>query len=132
MAERVTQREAARLLGVHVSAVPKMVSRGDLTPQRPWRRNAEPGFIGPHTAFEWTEFVHSGGPIGCHKTIQTEEDWSQRGLRQCAGAAVFRSNDGIAPKSAWRKPCCPQTGATSSPTAPSSTTTTPGRQKGRP
>lgn len=29
----VTQREAARLLGVHASAVPKMVRRGDLTPR---------------------------------------------------------------------------------------------------
>lgn len=29
----VTQREAARLLGVHVSAVPKMVRRGDLSPR---------------------------------------------------------------------------------------------------
>lgn len=29
----VTQREAARLLGVHISAVPKMVRRGDLTPR---------------------------------------------------------------------------------------------------
>jgi len=33
MVEWVTQREAARLLGVHVSAVPKMVRRGDLTPR---------------------------------------------------------------------------------------------------
>lgn len=29
----VTQREAAELLGVHVSLVPKMVRRGDLTPR---------------------------------------------------------------------------------------------------
>lgn len=29
----VTQREAAELLGVHVSAVPKMVRRGDLSPR---------------------------------------------------------------------------------------------------
>lgn len=33
MADWVTQRQAARLLGVHVSAVPKMVRRGDLTPR---------------------------------------------------------------------------------------------------
>lgn len=33
MGEWVTQREAARLLGVHASAVPKMVRRGDLTPR---------------------------------------------------------------------------------------------------
>jgi hypothetical protein len=36
MAEWVSQREAARLLGVHISAVPKMVRRGDLVP-RPGR-----------------------------------------------------------------------------------------------
>lgn len=29
----MTQREAAQLLGVHVSAVPKMVRRGDLVPR---------------------------------------------------------------------------------------------------
>lgn len=34
MDEWVTQNEAARLLGVHVSLVPKMVRRGDLTPRR--------------------------------------------------------------------------------------------------
>lgn len=63
----------------------------------PWRRNAEPGFLGPHSVEEWAFFAHSGGPIACHKTIQVDEDWSQPGLRQCAGAAVFRTNDGIAP-----------------------------------
>ena len=37
MSEWVTVREAAEILGVHMSAVPKMVRRGDLTPrtQRP-------------------------------------------------------------------------------------------------
>jgi hypothetical protein len=34
MSEWVTQREAAELLGVHVSLVPKIVRRGDLTPRR--------------------------------------------------------------------------------------------------
>jgi hypothetical protein len=33
MSEWVTQREAAELLGVHVSLVPKMVRLGDLTPR---------------------------------------------------------------------------------------------------
>jgi len=33
MAEWVTQRQAAELLGVHVSLVPKMVRRDDLTPR---------------------------------------------------------------------------------------------------
>jgi hypothetical protein len=30
----VTQRQAAELLGVHISLVPKLVRRGDLTPRR--------------------------------------------------------------------------------------------------
>lgn len=63
----------------------------------PWRRDAEPGFLGPHDVDEWLFFAHSGGPIGCHKTIREDEDWSQPGLRQCAGAAIFRGNDGITP-----------------------------------
>lgn len=63
----------------------------------PWRRNAEPGFLGPHGVEEWLLFAHSGGPIGCHKTIREDDDWSQPGLRQCAGAAIFRANDSIAP-----------------------------------
>lgn len=33
MAEWVSQREAAVLLGVHISVVPKMVRRGDLVPR---------------------------------------------------------------------------------------------------
>lgn len=33
MTEWVTQREAARVLGVHASAVPKMIRRDDLTPR---------------------------------------------------------------------------------------------------
>ncbi|MCP3422729.1 hypothetical protein [Nocardioides pinisoli] len=33
MADWVTQREAAKLLGVHVSLIPKLVRRGDLTPR---------------------------------------------------------------------------------------------------
>jgi hypothetical protein len=31
--ERVTQREAAQLLGVHISLIPKMVRPGDLAPR---------------------------------------------------------------------------------------------------
>lgn len=44
MSEWVTGREAAQILGVHVSAVPKMVRRGDLTPRngrRPFLRRAD-------------------------------------------------------------------------------------------
>lgn len=33
-AEWLSQREAAEILGVHVSLVPKMVRRGDLTPRQ--------------------------------------------------------------------------------------------------
>lgn len=34
MSEWITAREAAEILGVHISAVPKMVRRGDLTPRK--------------------------------------------------------------------------------------------------
>lgn len=34
MSDWITAREAAAILGVHVSAVPKMTRRGDLTPRR--------------------------------------------------------------------------------------------------
>lgn len=33
MSEWITAREAAELLGVHVSAIPKMIRRGELTPR---------------------------------------------------------------------------------------------------
>lgn len=33
MSEWITAREAAEILGVHISAVPKMIRRGDLTPR---------------------------------------------------------------------------------------------------
>lgn len=58
----------------------------------PWRRNAEPGYLGPHTSEQWATWAHGGGPIACHKTIKTEDDWSQPGVRQCAGQAIFRAN----------------------------------------
>jgi hypothetical protein len=34
VAEWITGREAAQILGVHISAIPKMVRRGDLAPRR--------------------------------------------------------------------------------------------------
>lgn len=43
MAEWITAREAAQILGVHLSAIPKMIRRGDLSkrPQRPVLNRAE-------------------------------------------------------------------------------------------
>jgi excisionase family DNA binding protein len=43
MSDWITVREAAEILGVHISAVPKMVRRGDLTPRkrRPRLRRVE-------------------------------------------------------------------------------------------
>lgn len=60
----------------------------------PWRRAAWAGHLGPHTAEEWVEMAHGEGAIACHKTIraEVEADWSDEGLRQCAGAAQFRTN----------------------------------------
>lgn len=61
----------------------------------PWRRKSAPGWLGPFTAEEWLALVHSDVPIACHVTIPEgghDDDWSQPGLRQCAGAAQFRAN----------------------------------------
>lgn len=90
MPEWVTQREAARLLGVHVSAVPKMVRRGDLVPrlarpslnreevlalraardasqlQQEQRRLASPvGPTPPDEENEWLEAPAAAAVLGC-------------------------------------------------------------------
>lgn len=58
----------------------------------PWRRKAAPGWLGPFTAGEWVALAHAEEPIACHATIEVEDDWSTPGIRQCAGAAIYRSN----------------------------------------
>lgn len=63
----------------------------------PWRRDALRGWLGPLSAEEWVEVAHGELPIACHKTIKHadengEGDWSDPGMRQCAGAAIYRSN----------------------------------------
>lgn len=61
----------------------------------PWRKDATPGWLGPHTAEEWVRGAHGEGAIACHRTIQRgsgEAEWNDPGLRQCAGAAQFRAN----------------------------------------
>jgi hypothetical protein len=57
----------------------------------PWRRVAMRGWLGPHSAAEWLRIAHGEQPIACHQTIR-REDWEAEGLRQCAGAAIFRKN----------------------------------------
>ena len=49
----------------------------------PWRRTALPGWLGPCTAEEWTQYAHGETIMDCHM--------AKREL-QCAGAAVFRAN----------------------------------------
>jgi hypothetical protein len=64
----------------------------------PWRRTSEPGFFGPQIPEEFAAPALSGDMIICHKTVQAEgRDFSQPGLRQCAGAAAFRANIGRRP-----------------------------------
>lgn len=63
----------------------------------PWVRSSAPGWLGPHSAQEWTALAHSDEPIACHKTIKDVDDdgladWRHPSLRQCRGAAIFRSN----------------------------------------
>jgi hypothetical protein len=57
----------------------------------PWRRNSAPGHLGPYSAQTWAEMAHGEGAIACHVTI-TGESWDDPGMRQCAGAATFRTN----------------------------------------
>jgi len=57
----------------------------------PWRRVSAPGWLGPHSPEEWLTTVHGEGGIACHKTI-TNEQWDDPGMRQCAGAAIYRAN----------------------------------------
>jgi hypothetical protein len=59
----------------------------------PWRTNSVPGWLGPCDADEWVAIAASDTPIACHQTIDEgagEGDWTQPGIRQCAGAASFR------------------------------------------
>lgn len=61
----------------------------------PWRRNAAPGWLGPHTAEEWIGAAHGDGQIACHLTINedNDDDLSKADtMTTCAGAAIFRAN----------------------------------------
>lgn len=63
----------------------------------PWRREATPGWLGPHTPKDWIKIAHGEQPIACHQTIVTEPgeergDWEHPQMRQCRGAAIFRAN----------------------------------------
>jgi len=57
----------------------------------PWRRDSVPGYLGPHSAEQWAKMAHSETAIACHMTIR-EESWDAPGIRQCAGAAIYRAN----------------------------------------
>lgn len=63
----------------------------------PWRRNATPGWLGPYDAFRWLAVIHGESVIACHKTIRDADDegvgdWDDPAMRQCRGAAIFRSH----------------------------------------
>lgn len=63
----------------------------------PWRRKSFPGHLGPLTADEWADLVHTDAAIACHKTITEvgedgEGDWAHPQMRQCAGAGIHRTN----------------------------------------
>lgn len=63
----------------------------------PWRRNAVKGWLGPMTPEEWIQAAHSDVPIACHQTIKEANEegvgnWEHPALRQCRGAASFRSH----------------------------------------
>lgn len=59
----------------------------------PWRRVAPSGWLGPLDADDWLQAAHSDAPIACHMTLPCDDPpWDTPGLRQCAGAAQFRTN----------------------------------------
>ena len=52
----------------------------------PWARKSLPGWLGPHTTWEWLNIAHGDGRMECHtRTIMGEP-------AQCAGASIFRAN----------------------------------------
>lgn len=55
----------------------------------PWRVNSAPGWLGPHSAAQWTELARSDEPIACHQTID-DRAWQTPGAAQCRGAALYR------------------------------------------
>lgn len=63
----------------------------------PWRREAAPGWLGPHTAARWLGIAQSDEPVACHLTIRETDDegrgdWEHPAMRQCAGVASFREH----------------------------------------
>jgi hypothetical protein len=64
----------------------------------PWRRVSAPGWLGPHSAEMWTDMAHGEVAIACHSTLPMggdalgEDVWDEPGVRQCAGAAIYRAN----------------------------------------
>jgi len=54
----------------------------------PWRKEAAPGWLGPHSARVWAQVLTSEEVIACHKTITEDESYSH----QCRGAAIMRAN----------------------------------------
>lgn len=63
----------------------------------PWRRDSVPSYLGPLSAGDWIALAHADAPIACHKTIKRTDDegvgsWDDPIMRQCAGAAQFRTN----------------------------------------
>lgn len=58
----------------------------------PWRRNAAPGWLGPHTAEEWEQIAHGEAAIACHITLDGDKGWESAGVLQCAGVAIYRAN----------------------------------------
>lgn len=80
----------------------------DATPEPcnecPWRRVAPSGYLGPYSPLDWIKIAHRDTPIACHKTVVVTDplegigSWEHPKLRQCRGAAIFRSNVGKEPR----------------------------------
>lgn len=84
--ERMTLEQYMEILDNLPPVVPKPCE------ECPFRRDSVPGHIGPYAAHDWPNMAHAEGPIACHMTIKGDEGWGQDGMKQCAGAAIFRAN----------------------------------------
>lgn len=66
----------------------------------PWRRDVTPGALGGSPAETFIGQANGTFPLPCHcRTDFSDPDWREKAINspQCAGAAIYRANTGVAP-----------------------------------
>ena len=69
-------------------------------PSCPWRRDVTPGTLGGSPAETFIGQAHGAFPLPCHcRTDFSDPEWRLKAINspQCAGAAIYRANTGVAP-----------------------------------